>query len=191
MMLLGGGSGGVGADIKVFEIMVHKLRKEFKNRFISHDDLEECEKNIMKEVEKVKEHDGSIEENTSKYDYMKQQLENMVDKKDLKYEFDRLHSNIRQLKAQMASRPVEDGDDNTQYPEFDNGSLGPIEDKILNLEDNLNELRIQLKTSEEKLKLECRDLKLNKYDYSTGKELKNTVEKLLSHVEEVDRSVKE
>jgi hypothetical protein len=191
MMLLGGGSGGVGADIKVFEIMVHKLRKEFKNRFTSHDDLEDCKKNIMEEIEKVNEHDGSIQENTTKYDYMKQQLENMVDKKDLKYEFDRLHSTIRQLKSQMASRTAEDGDENSPLPEFDNSSLGPIEDKILTLEENINELRIQMKTSEEKLKLECRDLKLNKYDYSTGKEVKNTVDKLLSHVEEVDSLVKE
>jgi len=80
LMLLGAGAGGGGADMKVFEIMIHKLRKEFKNRFITSDELEEKEGEIMKEVDKLKEMENSINENISKLDHMRKSIENAIDK---------------------------------------------------------------------------------------------------------------
>lgn len=190
MMLLGVGSGGAGADMKVFEIMIHKLRKEFRNRFITTEELEESEQKVMKEVDKVNELENSMKEFATKLDLYRKQLDNMVDKKDLKYELDRLHSNVRSIGSRMNTKPAGDGENIVHDSEFDMSNLGPFEDKLSSLEEGLNGLRIQMKTSEEKLKLECRDLKLNKYDYSTGKELKSSVEKLLSRLDEVDKSVK-
>jgi len=70
-MLVGTGSGGSGADMKVFEIMIHKLRKEFKNRFITTDELDEKEASIMKEVEKFRDLEASIKENSSKLELLR------------------------------------------------------------------------------------------------------------------------
>lgn len=117
-------------------------------------------------------------------------MENNVDKKDFKYELDRIHSNIRGLGSRMKSRQPTDGTQPAEEGEIDPAAFGPLEDKIANIEESLNTLRIQMKSTEEKLKLECRDLKLNKYDYSTGKQLKQMVEKLQTFIEDVDKSVK-
>lgn len=97
---------------------------------------------------------------------------------------------MRGLGSRLKNRPQTESNNNEVEPEFDASLLGPLEDKITSIEEGMNAFRIQMKSSEEKLKLELRDLKLNKYDYSTGKELKNTVDKLQSKIEDVDKSVK-
>lgn len=153
LLLLGAGSGG-GADMKVFEIMIHKIRKEFKNRFITFDELEETENNIMKEVDKCKEQENLINENIAKIDLLRKTIESSVDKKDFKYEVDRLNSKIRGIGSKMRSRPTTDAKNNEAQPEFDPELIGPLEDKIFNLEERINALRIQMKSSEEKLKLD-------------------------------------
>lgn len=51
---MGGSSeGGAGADMKVFEIMIHKIRKEFRSRFVTSEELDERENTVLKEMEKV------------------------------------------------------------------------------------------------------------------------------------------
>lgn len=110
--------------------------------------------------------------------------------KDFKYEIDRINSHIRGIGSRMKSRPMVDKNNEESIPEYDAEMIGPLEDKIASLEEGINAIRIQMKSSEEKLKVECRDLKLNKYDYSTGRELKQIVEKLQSKIEDVDKSVK-
>lgn len=190
LLLVGGSGGGAGADMKVFEIMIHKLRKEFRNRFITSEELDERDQVFKTELEKFTEIELSIKENMAKIDLFRKSLENTVDKKDFKYEIDKLNSNVRGLGSRLKSRPTGDAQATFEEPEIDLSSLGPLEEKFTAMEENLNALRIQIKTSEEKLKLECRDLKLNKYDYSTGKELKQTVEKLQSRIEDVDKALK-
>ena len=189
LLLVGGVGGGAGADMKVFEIMIHKLRKEFRNRFITNEELEEREQNILKGMDKIRDLEISIKENASKLDLFKRTLDATVDKKDFKFEIDRLNQGYRSIGSKLRYRPAE-GQTADDEIELEAGSLGPLEDKITSIEENLNALRIQMKSNEEKLKLECRDLKLNKYDYSTGKELKQNVEKLQSKIEDLDKSIK-
>ena len=62
--------------------------------------------------------------------------------------------------------------------------------KLNSIDESIEALREQLKGSEEKLKKELSQLKLNKYDYTNGRQLKETVEKLQSKVDDVEKSVK-
>lgn len=68
--------------------------------------------------------------------------------------------------------------------------LGVYEEKIGSIDDNINALREQIKTTEEKLKKDFVHLKLNKFDYSTGRILSETVEKIQSKIDDIDKSVK-
>jgi len=152
--------------------------------------LKRLKNSIMKEVDKCKEQENLINENVAKLDLLRKAVESSVDKKDFKYEVDRLSSKIRGIGLKWGAGLPAIQNNNEAQPEFDPELIGPLEDKIFNLEERLNALRIQSKSSEEKLKLEWRDLKLNKWDYSTGKELKQAVEKLQSKIEDVDKLLK-
>lgn len=65
-----------------------------------------------------------------------------------------------------------------------------FEMKFTSIDESIESLREQIKGSEEKLKKELLQLKLNKYDYTTGRQLKETVEKLQNKVDDVEKSVK-
>lgn len=111
LLLVGGtGDGSTGADMKVFEIMIHKLRKEFKNRFITTEELNEKQQEIMKEIEKVRELDNDIKEQASKLDIVKKTADAAVDTKDFKYEIDKLASQIRSIGARLKNRSATDGE---------------------------------------------------------------------------------
>ena len=190
LLMRGAGGGGAGADMKVFEIMIHKLRKEFRSRFITSEELEEREQSIMKEIEKVKDLESGIKENFAKLEIIKKTVDSAVDKKDFKFEIDRIQQNLRGLGSRVRNRSANQEDGGVEEPMIEMDALAALEDKISSIEESINALRVQGKSSEEKLKLECRELKLNKYDYTTGKELKQLVEKLSSRIEDVDKAVK-
>ena len=65
-----------------------------------------------------------------------------------------------------------------------------FEMKFTSIDESIESLREQIKGSEEKLKKELLQLKLNKYDYTTGRQLKETVDKLQNKVDDVEKSVK-
>ena len=97
---------------------------------------------------------------------------------------------MRGLGSRMMNRTSTQGEAQSDEPMFDSGALGIIEDRMNALEISINSLKIQTKSAEEKLKLECRELKLNKYDYTTGKELRQLVDKLSSRIEDQDKALK-
>ena len=111
LLLVGGsGEGGTGADMKVFEIMIHKLRKEFKNRFITTEELNDKQQEIMKEIEKVREIENDVKEQTAKLDIVKKTADSAVDSKDFKYEIDKLAQSIRSIGSKLRNRPPADGE---------------------------------------------------------------------------------
>ena len=192
ILLVGGaGDGTTGADMKVFEIMIHKLRKEFRNRFVTDEDLQEKQDDILKEVAKVRELENDIKENASRLELVKRTADSSVDIKDFRYEINKLSQSVRALGSKIKKA---DGnihhDDNADVQSYDPDMYGQSQEKIMALEDNINSIRIQMKTSEEKIKKDIVQLRLNKFDYSNGRQLKENIDKFQVRIEEVDKSVK-
>mmetsp|Transcript_31003 Transcript_31003/g.35401 ORF Transcript_31003/g.35401 Transcript_31003/m.35401 type:complete len:363 (-) Transcript_31003:467-1555(-) len=177
--------------MKVFEIMIHKLRKEFKGRFVTAAELDEKHQEYTKEFLRVKELDNEVSNIISRVDLIKKNVDNAVDKKDFRYEIDKLAQNYRSLGAKLRNRSAgEQQDNNADESDMPPADLGVYEEKIGSIDDNINALREQIKTTEEKLKKDFVHLKLNKFDYSTGRILSETVEKIQSKIDDIDKSVK-
>lgn len=113
LLLVGGsGDGSTGADMKVFEIMIHKLRKEFKGRFVTAAELDEKHQEYTKEFLRVKELDNEVSNIISRVDLIKKNVDNAVDKKDFRYEIDKLAQNYRSLGAKLRNRSAGEQQDN-------------------------------------------------------------------------------
>ena len=73
----------------------------------------------MKEIEKVRELDNDIKEQSSKLEIVKKIADAAVDTKDFKYEIDKLSSQIRSIGARLKNRSAGEGGDQDTAPDAD------------------------------------------------------------------------
>lgn len=186
MLLIGGaGDGGSGADMKIFEIMIHKLRKEFKNRFVTEEEVDEKINGPLNQLNtKVDQFQVSFESKLSSL-ITRDEVNDFVTRDELNKGLlrDRASRNIPREEA-----PKDDS--NPKPSSIDSEAYHDLQDRVVELEDSLLALQNQIKASDEKVKKDIVQLRLNKFDYTNGRLLKDSIEKFQVRMDEVDKSVK-
>lgn len=109
-ILLENAPDGAGADLKQVEIMVHKLRKEFRDSFLQDEDLDVIREQIAKHEEILTKHTLTNEETDDRIKQVTAHVHRKAENKMVKDEIIKMRKAIEEL----SKRPMAKGDGSVQ-----------------------------------------------------------------------------
>ena len=161
-----------GADMEVFEIMVHKLRKEFWESFAQKHECESLTSDMTDLQEKVK-----FLENEN--DRIEADLKSKITYHDMSKEVEKIRGEMLRMGASRPKKTFK------VEGKVDEAVMSQITEKFTEYDQDISFMQNLISEIEKDYKKKIDDLIMNKYDFNKGRALEESLDKQKENLKDI------